>query len=105
MKTSILFEVFYILIILEKHTIITLSTKDKNLYILSINEINMNKWIELLFGLILVIGGVLLWYFTLGSDFWDFGAAAWEILKGGIVWFILGIGLLFILLGISDLKG
>jgi len=38
------------------------------------------------------------------GDFWNFGNAAWEFLKGGIVWFVIMIGLLFIMLGISDLK-
>lgn len=64
----------------------------------------MNKWIELLLGLIFLIGGVMLWYFTIGLSFWDFGTAAWEFLKGGVTWFVLGLGFLFILLGISDLK-
>lgn len=65
----------------------------------------MNKWSELLLGLILVIAAVVIWVLTKGLGFWDFGTAAWEFLKGGVVWFVLGIGLLFILLGISDLKG
>lgn len=65
----------------------------------------MNKWAELLLGLILVIAGIILWAYTMGVGFWDFGTAAWLVLKGGIVWFIIGLGALFILLGISDLKG
>lgn len=65
----------------------------------------MNKWIELLVGLIFVIGAILIWYFTSGIGFWDFGTPAWEVLKGGIIWFVIGIGSLFILLGISDIKG
>jgi len=64
----------------------------------------MNKWLELLFGLILLNGAILVWFFTRGVPFWDFGTAAWEFLKGGAVWFLIMIGLLFILLGISDLK-
>lgn len=64
----------------------------------------MNKWFEILTGLIFLVGGILLWSYTLGAGFWDFGTAAWQILKGGIMWGILGIGILFILLGISDLK-
>lgn len=64
----------------------------------------MNKWIELLLGLVLVIVGVLLWAYTTGRGFWDFGTAAWELVKGGVVWMVIGIGALFILLGISDLK-
>jgi len=65
----------------------------------------MNKWAELLIGLILIVAGILVWAYTLGHGFWDFGTAAWEVLKGGIVWFVIGLGLLFVLLGISDLKG
>ena len=64
----------------------------------------MNKWIELLFGLILLIGAVLVWFYTSGLEVWNFGTASWEFLKGGIMWGVIMLGLLFILLGISDLK-
>jgi len=65
----------------------------------------MNKWAELLLGLILVIVAiVVMWYSVNWETFWNFRHAAWEFLKGGVFWFVLGIGLLFILLGISDLK-
>ena len=64
----------------------------------------MNKWLELLIGLILIIVAVLAIFLTLPYDFWDFGYAAWEFLKGGIIWFIIMIGLLFLMLGISDLR-
>jgi len=47
---------------------------------------------------------ILIWAGTLGLGFWDFGTAAWEVLKGGVVWFVIMIGLLFLMLGISDLK-
>jgi len=66
----------------------------------------MNKWAEILLGLILVIIAVLVWSFSpQWGDFWNFGAPAWEFLKGGIIWFIILIGLLFLMLGISDLRG
>ena len=65
----------------------------------------MNKWAELLLGLILIIIPVVVWYYTIGIGFWDFGTAAWEFLKGGLVWFVIMMGFLFVLLGISDLKG
>ena len=66
----------------------------------------MNKWTEILFGLILLIGVILFtWYSPLWGSFWDFRHAAWEFLKGGFVWFVALIGLLFLMLGISDLKG
>lgn len=65
----------------------------------------MNKWFELLLGLILVNVVILLtWYSPELGSFWNFRHAAWEFLKGGVVWFLIMIGLLFIMLGISDLK-
>ena len=64
----------------------------------------MNKWLELLTGLILVIVAILVWYFTLPLGFWDFGHPAWEFLKGGLIWMVIMIGLLFVMLGISDIK-
>ena len=64
----------------------------------------MNKWAEILFGLILLNGAILVWSFTQGTGFWDFGTAAWEFAKGGAIWFAILIGLVFIMLGISDLK-
>jgi len=65
----------------------------------------MNKWFEILFGLILLIGGIFVWYYSLSwGSFWNFGTAAWELVKGGVLWGFLLIGLLFIILGISDLK-
>jgi hypothetical protein len=65
----------------------------------------MNKWLEILLGLILVNGIILIsWISNDWGNFWNFKNAAWEFLKGGIVWFIIMIGLLFIMLGISDLK-
>jgi len=74
---------------------------DKNIYKPSNSITMMNKWFELLLGLILVILAVIAWI----QNIWGMGTAALELLKGGIVWFILFIGLLFILLGLSDLKG
>jgi hypothetical protein len=61
----------------------------------------MNKWAELLVGLILIIIAVSVWV----MNYWDFGSSALLFLKGGIVWFVILIGLLFLLLGISDIKG
>lgn len=65
----------------------------------------MNRWLEILLGLILINGAILVsWYSSDWGSFWNFKHAAWEFLKGGAVWFVLMIGLLFIMLGISDLK-
>ena len=61
----------------------------------------MNKWLELLIGLILVIGAIIL-ALSVWPSWW---ISALEVLKGTIFWAIVGIGILFILLGISDLKG
>ncbi len=65
----------------------------------------MNKWVELLIGLLIVVGLII---FTLSSSywgaFWNFKHAAWEFLKGGIVWLIGIVGLALIVLGINDLR-
>ena len=61
----------------------------------------MNKWLEILVGLILVVAAVYIW----GMNILGAGTAAFELLKGGILWMIIGIGAIFLLLGISDLKG
>ena len=65
----------------------------------------MNKWTELLVGLILVVGAVVVAFYSQAWGIWNFWNAAWAVLKGGVFWMFVMIGLLFILLGISDLKG
>ncbi|MEK6895033.1 MAG: hypothetical protein AABX48_00780 [Nanoarchaeota archaeon] len=65
----------------------------------------MNKWAEILVGLILIAAAILIWGFSpQWGSFWNFGNAAWEFFKGGLIWFVILIGLLFLMLGISDLK-
>ena len=73
----------------------------------------MNKWLELLLGLVLLIGMILIAYYSSIGTGWtilggrfslDFLHSAWTFLKGGVFWFVIMIGLLFILLGISDLR-
>tara|TARA_Y100000310_G_C20648966_1_gene798276 strand:+ start:162 stop:377 length:216 start_codon:yes stop_codon:yes gene_type:complete len=70
----------------------------------------MNKWIEILFGLVLVIGIILIGYYssvyawTIAGKSLNFWGPAWDFLKGGIFWFVVMIGLLFLMLGISDLR-
>ncbi len=70
----------------------------------------MNKWVEILLGLILVIGMILIGFYSSAQgweiagkslNFWN---AGWVFLKGGVFWFVIMIGLLFLMLGISDLK-
>tara|TARA_Y100000310_G_C20046965_1_gene518748 strand:- start:94 stop:309 length:216 start_codon:yes stop_codon:yes gene_type:complete len=70
----------------------------------------MNKWLEILFGLILLIGAILVGYYS-SVNAWqiagrslNFWRAGWEFLKGGVFWFIILLGLLFLMLGISDLR-
>jgi len=73
----------------------------KNLF-KSIRQYNytMNKWLEILVGLVLIALAIYAW----GMDLYGFGESALMFLKGGIVWFVIMIALVFILLGISDLK-
>ena len=60
----------------------------------------MNKWLEILIGLVLVIGSIYVW----GINLFDFGKSALVFLKGGIIWAIILIGVILIFLGISELK-
>jgi hypothetical protein len=62
----------------------------------------MNKWLEILVGLILLVVPIAL--VLPGMPMASWGISALEFLKGGIVWFVILIGLLFLMLGISDLK-
>ncbi len=70
----------------------------------------MNKWVEVLLGLILLVGAILLawssatYSWTLFGKSLEFWNAAWIFLKGGIFWFVVMIGFLLLILGISDLK-
>lgn len=65
----------------------------------------MNKWLEILAGLILLAVPIWVWIASPSwGDTWNFGSAAWTFFKGGLIWFVLMIGLLFLMLGISDLK-
>lgn len=70
----------------------------------------MNKWTELLLGLILLIGVILIaWassaysWVLFGRNF-NFLHSAWVFLKGGLFWLVAMIGILLIILGINDLK-
>lgn len=63
----------------------------------------MNKWIELLVGLILIIVPIFL--VTSVPLFYNWGIAALEFLKGGVVALLVLIGIVFMILWISDLKG
>jgi len=70
----------------------------------------MNKWAELFIGLILLIGAILVAWFSsvydwtlLGKSF-NFLSSAWIVLKGGLFWFVFLIGLFLVILGVSDMK-
>lgn len=62
----------------------------------------MNKWIELLLGLVLIVAPIIL--VTSVAPFLSWGHAALEFIKGGIVIFLVLIGLVLLILGISELK-
>jgi hypothetical protein len=70
----------------------------------------MNKWIELLFGLVIVVGMILIGWASSAYSWTIFGKdlnllhSAWILFKGGIFWIFMGIGIILIILGISDLK-
>lgn len=61
----------------------------------------MNKWLELLIGIILVIIPIFV-FITNIQGFW--GQAVLYMLAGGLILGIFFLGILFLLLGISDLK-
>ncbi len=70
----------------------------------------MNKWLEILVGLVVFIGAILIAWAS-GAYSWtifgknlDFLHAGWILLKGAIFWIAMLIGLLLIVLGITDLK-
>ncbi|MEX0920463.1 MAG: hypothetical protein WDZ69_02675 [Candidatus Pacearchaeota archaeon] len=70
----------------------------------------MNKWIELIIGMILLIGVILVGWASSAYTWTIFGKdlnflhAAWLFLKGGIFWLIALISVLLIILGINDLR-
>jgi|TARA_Y100000034_G_scaffold21785_1_gene25063 hypothetical protein len=74
------------------------------------NDDTMNKWIELLLGLVILISIILIAWISsayswvlFGKNF-NFLSSAWIFLKGGLFWLVFMIGLLLIILGINDLK-
>ncbi len=60
----------------------------------------MNKFIEILVGLIFLVVPIFVWIVNL----WGFGDAALVVLKGGIMWGLLLVGLLLLIIGISELR-
>ena len=62
----------------------------------------MNRWLEILLGLILVVIPLALVFPGMPLASW--GAAALVVLKGAITWILILVGLLLIILGINDLR-
>lgn len=60
----------------------------------------MNKFLELLVGLIFLLVPIYAWI----VNFWGVGDSAVFFFKGGLVWVLILIGIVFILLGISDFR-
>jgi len=61
----------------------------------------MKWWSEILVGLLLVLIPVWFVFNPIGAGW---GAAALELIKGGIVVGVILVGVLFVILGISDIK-
>jgi len=59
----------------------------------------MNKWLELLVGLILLIAPIVI-----ALSYASWGLATLQFIKGGLVVVVALIGLMFIMLGISDIS-
>lgn len=70
----------------------------------------MNKWSELILGLILLVALIIVSWASSAYTWTIFGKdlnflhAGWVFLKGGIFWFVAMIALLLIVLGINDLR-
>jgi len=70
----------------------------------------MNKWLELIVGVALLVLVILLawtssaYSWTLFGKDLNFWHSAWTFLQGGIFWFAIAISVLLILLGINDLR-
>jgi hypothetical protein len=60
----------------------------------------MNKYLEILIGLIFLVTGVSLAVLNV----FGFGSAMLYVLKGGLGWIVVLVGLILVSLGISDLK-
>jgi len=60
----------------------------------------MKWWLEVLVGLLLIL--IPLWLALTSMTGW--GAAALELIKGGLILGIILIGIMFVILGISDVK-
>ena len=70
----------------------------------------MDKWLELLFGLVLLIGMIFIAWASSAYSWALFGRdlnflhSAWIFLKGAVFWLVIMIAFLLIVLGINDLR-
>ena len=70
----------------------------------------MDKWTEILLGLVIVVASIFIAWASSAYDWTLFGKdlnfmhSAWIFLKGGIFWLVFLAGLLLIVLGLSDLR-
>ncbi|HEB47200.1 MAG TPA: hypothetical protein ENI22_01915 [Candidatus Pacearchaeota archaeon] len=70
----------------------------------------MNKWLELLMGLVLLVMVIIIAWASSAYSWVLFGKdlnllhSAWIFLKGGIFWLLVMIAFLLIILGINDLR-
>ncbi len=62
----------------------------------------MNKWLELLMGLILIV--IPIGLILPGGVLESWGLATLTFIKGGVTCLVILIGLILLILGISDLK-
>ena len=82
----------------------------KNLFKWSLSLTEMNKWLELFLGLLLLVVLIFVSWASAAYSWTIFGKdfnllhAGWLFLKGGVFWFVLMISLLLILLGINDIR-
>ncbi|MBS3084403.1 hypothetical protein J4411_00635 [Candidatus Pacearchaeota archaeon] len=63
----------------------------------------MNKGLKIILGIILVI--IPLYLIVPGMPLSDWGAATWEVIKGGVTIFIILLGIVLIIMGIDELRG
>ena len=62
----------------------------------------MNRWSEILLGLILLVVPIALVFPGMPLASW--GSAAITVLKGGLTWIVILGGLILVILGINDLS-
>jgi len=81
-----------------------------NLFKWAFSPTEMNKWLELFAGVVLLVGVIwIAWassaysWILFGKDF-NLLHSAWIFFKGGVFWFVIMISLLLILLGLNDLR-